>query len=155
MNFDNYINGLDFTVNSEDRFYDTVDMEQFKYEDADVIYNYLHQNMMLIPFGDYLKRYIFISAGFEGNFREIDIKEYQHIIIDSFTENATPKSFGETSTKLSALAKNWLTQTSVNRQVVFLLGFGLNMSVEDVSKFLVNALKEKDFNFKNPFEVIC
>ena len=146
---------LDFTIYSEDKFYDVVDTESFRDEDAESIYNHLNKNMKLIPFGDYLKRYIFRNAGFDGNFEDVDIRDYQHIIIDSFSENYTPKSFTETASKMSVLAKNWLTQVSAGRNVVFLLGFGLGMSAEDVSKFLVDALGEHDFNFKNPFEIIC
>ena len=148
-------NTINFTEHSENDFYDTVDTETFQDEDADSIYEHLQSRIKLIPFGDYLKRYVFRIAGFEGSFQDVDLKEYQEIIVESFSENRTPKSFTETSAKLSALAKNWLTQRSVNRQVVFLLGFGLNMSDRDVSEFLVHAQKERDFNFKNPFEVIC
>lgn len=146
---------INFTRHSEDEFYDTVDTETFQDEDADSIYEHLQSKIKLIPFGDYLKRYIFRIAGFEGSFQDVDLKDYQEIIVESFAENHTPKSFTETSAKLSALAKNWLTQRSVNRQVVFLLGFGLNMSIRDVSEFLIHAQRERDFNFKNPFEVIC
>lgn len=148
-------NNLDFTIHSENDFYDTVDAEDFYDNDAETIYKHLNSKMKLIPFGDYLKRYIFNLAGFTGDFNSIDIKEYQQIIIESFAENFTPKSFKDTTAKLSALSKNWLTQTSVKREVVFLLGFGLNMSVEDVSNFLIYAQRERDFNFKNPFEIIC
>ncbi|MEI6578001.1 MAG: hypothetical protein WCN92_00905 [Eubacteriales bacterium] len=146
---------LEFTRGSQERFYDVVDLDDFRDENPDIIYEHLEKQMRLIPFGDYLKRYIFVKAGFEGNFDEIDIKEYQSIIVDSFGENNTPKSFQENSAKLSALAKNWLTQASVKRNVIFLLGFGLNMSVKDVSDFLVKAQRERDFNFKDPFEIIC
>lgn len=146
---------INFTEHSENDFYDTVDTETFQDEDAESIYEHLQSRIKLIPFCDYLKRYIFRIAGFEGSFQDVDLKEYQEIIVESFSENRTPKSFTETSAKLSALAKNWLTQRSVNRQVVFLLGFGLNMSDRDVSEFLVHAQRERDFNFKNPFEVIC
>ena len=148
-------NGFDFTIIAENNFYDTVDAQTFHDEDAQQIFDHLQSRMQLIPFGDYLKRYIFTKAGFEGNLEDVPLKEYQCIIVDSFQENSTPKSFNETSTKFSALTKNWLTQTSVNRQVVFLLGFGLNMSVSDVSNFLVKVLRERDFNFKNPSEVVC
>ncbi len=146
---------LDFTLHSEEEFYDTVDMSEFADDDAESIFAHLNRKIKLIPFGDYLKRYIYNKAGFDEPFEEIDIKEYQGIIIESFAENYTPKSFVPTSSKLSALAKNWLTQTAVSRQTIFLLGFGLNMSVEDVSKFLVRAQRERDFNFRNPFEIIC
>lgn len=150
-----FFNNLDFTLNSEEEFYDTVDMSAFADDDAESIYAHLNSKMKLIPFGDYLKRYIYQKAGFDEPFEEIDIREYQGIIIESFAENCTPKAFAPTSSKLSALAKNWLTQTAVSRQTVFLLGFGLKMTTEDVSKFLVRAQRERDFNFRNPFEIIC
>ncbi len=149
------ISDLDFTIKSEEDFYDIVDMSEFVDEDAELIYKHLHNKMKIIPFGNYLKRYIFKKAEFDGRIEDVDIREYQEIIISSFSENNTPKSFEPTSSKLSALSKNWLTQTAVKRQTVFLLGFGLNMSVSDVSKFLTHAQGERDFNFKNPFEVIC
>lgn len=152
---DLFLSNLDFTLHSEENFYDTVDMSEFMDDDAESIYAHLNSKMKLIPFGDYLKRYIYNKAGFDEPFEEIDIREYQGIIIESFAENYTPKSFVPTSSKLSALAKNWLTQTAVSRQTVFLLGFGLRMTVEDVSKFLVHAQRERDFNFRNPFEIIC
>lgn len=149
------ISKLDFTIKSEEEFYETVDVGNFIDEDAELIYEHLHNKMKIIPFGDYLKRYIFKKADFTGDINDVSLKEYQEIIISSFAENNTPKSFEPTSSKLSALTKNWLTQTAVKRQTIFLLGFGLNMSVYDVSKFLTNAQGERDFNFKNPFEVIC
>lgn len=148
-------NTINFTLHSEDDFYDTVDSEMFADKDAEYIYSHLKDKMKLIPFCDYLKRYIYLNAGFEEKFEDIDINEYQYIIVSSFKDNNTPKSFTETSTKLSALAKNWLTQTSVNRKVIFLLGFGLNMNVNDVSEFLMHGQRESDFNFKDPFEIIC
>ena len=152
---ENYEDALEFTIRSEDAFYDAVDAETFFDTDSEIIYEHLEKRMSVMPFGDYLKRYIFRFAGFAGDYRAVDLKEYQSIIKDSFAENNTPKSFVETTAKLSAMSKNWLTQTSVNRNVVFLLGFGLSMSAEEVSAFLVHALNERDFNFKDPFEVIC
>ena len=148
------IGSLNFTMKSENIFYDTVDLKDFQDNDAETIFNCLKKELRLIPFGDYLKRYIFIKTGMTGSFDEIEIRDYQYTIIDSFTENYTPKSFVDTTAKISALAKNWLTQSTVSRSVVFLLGFGLNMNVDDVSGFLIKALRERDFNFKNPIEVI-
>ena len=91
----------------------------------------------------------------DGKYDEIPIKEYQNIIRDSFADNHTPASFSQVSSKLSALSKNWLTQKTVKRNVVFLLGFGLNRGVEDVNDFLTKALREPKINFKDPFEIIC
>lgn len=151
----NTYNPLDITFNAEEKFYDSADLEKFRTEDSQVIYDHLLEQMRLVSFGDFLKRYIYLKAGFEEPFETVDIKEYQSIIVDCFRENGTPMSFTGTSSKPSVLAKNWLTQSSVNRNVVLLLGFGLAMSAEDVSVFLRKALRERDFDFKNPFEIIC
>ncbi|MDR1616766.1 MAG: hypothetical protein LBR98_07125 [Syntrophomonadaceae bacterium] len=147
------LNSLEFTKNSEEKFYRVVDLADFQDDDAEKIFQCLRNELRLIPFGDYLKRYIFIKSGMEGDFRAVSADEYAHVITYAFKENNTPKSFTETSAKLKALAKNWLSQESVSRSVVFLLGFGLKMSEKDVSDFLVRALRERDFNFKDPIEI--
>lgn len=146
---------LDFTSNDLDVMYDTVDSENFHAKDSALIYAALQKRLIQRPFGDYLKRYIFRKAGLSGNWRDIPLNDYRRIIIDAFEDNSTPASFVPTTAKLSALSKNWLTQSTVKRQVVFLLGFGLRMSAEDVSAFLIKALHERDINPKNPFELIC
>lgn len=148
------VNSLDFTKRAENGFYDAVDLSEFRDKDAETIFDFLNKEIRLIPFGDYLKRYIYLKAGMTGEYNEIDIRDYQHIIVDSFAENYTPKSFSETTAKIGSLAKNWLTQSSVNRSTVFLLGFGLNMNDGDVSDFLTKALRERDFNFKESGEAI-
>ena len=145
---------LDFTRRSEEEFYGVVDAEGFGDEDADRIYACLREGLRPIPFGDYLKRYIFLRSRMAGDYAEVELKEYRHIIVESFRETGTPKSFGETSAKIGALARNWLTQGSVGRQTVFLLGFGLAMSPGDVSAFLVKILRERDFDFKDPYETL-
>ncbi|MDR1616768.1 MAG: hypothetical protein LBR98_07135, partial [Syntrophomonadaceae bacterium] len=148
------INAMDFTKNSEEKFYRVVDLVDFQDDDAEKIFHCLKNELRLIPFCEYLKRYIFIKAGMKGDYRTIPVEEYAQVIIYAFKENNTPKSFTETSAKLKALAKNWLSQDSVNRSVVFLLGFGLKMSEKDVSDFLIRAQRERDFNFKDPIEII-
>jgi len=147
------MNTLSFTRQSKEAF-NAIDLEKFQDNDSEAIYDFILSKIRLIPFCDYLKRHIYVKANMTGDFQEIDIKDYQRFIINSFAENSTPKSFTETTSKMSALTKNWLTQASVNRSVVFLLGFGLNMSVDDVSGFLTKALRERDFNFKDPTEII-
>ena len=147
------MNTLSFTKHSKEAF-EAIDPENFQDNDSETIYDFILSKIRLIPFSDYLKRHIYVKANMTGNFQEIEIKDYQRIIINSFAENSTPKSLTETTAKMSALTKNWLTQASVNRSVVFLLGFGLNMSVDEVSGFLKKALRERDFNFKDPVEII-
>lgn len=149
------IKDFDFTEAAWESLYDAVDDTVFLEQDAEVIYNSLKHRLKFIPFGDYLKRYIYLKAGLEEPFADVPLKEYQLIIKSAFSDNHTPQSFTPTTAKLSALSKNWLTQQTVKRNVVFLLGFGLNMSVEDVNMFLTKALRETEINPKNPFEVIC
>ncbi len=148
-------NGIDFTEIAYDSMYDVVDDSSFREKDAELIYKALESRLKMIPFGNYLKRYIYKKAGLDGKYDEIPIKDYQLIIRESFSDNHTPASFVPSSSKLSALSKNWLTQKTVKRNVVFLLGFGLNMSVDDVNAFLTKALREPKINFKDPFEIIC
>lgn len=149
------IKDFDFTEAAWESLYDAVDDTVFLEQDAEVIYNSLKHRLKFIPFGDYLKRYIYLKADIKEPFADVPLKEYQSIIKSAFSDNHTPPSFIPTTAKLSALSKNWLTQQTVKRNVVFLLGFGLNMSVEDVNMFLTKALREPEINPKNPFEVIC
>lgn len=149
------IQDFDFTGAAWESLYDAVDDTQFIDKDAKLIYNSLKNRMKIISFGDYLKRYIYLKAGLTEPFADVPLKEYQVIIRTAFSDNNTPPSFTPTTAKLSALSKNWLTQQTVKRNVVFLLGFGLNMSADDVNMFLTKALQEQEINPKDPFEVIC
>ena len=120
----------------------------------------LLEKMPNIAFGEYLKRYIYRKTGmnevYDGKaYDEIPLKDYQLTIKESFSEYSTPPSFTPTSAKLSALSKNWLNQKTVKRNVVFLLGFGLGMSVDEVNIALTKWLRERKMNPKNAFEVIC
>lgn len=146
---------LDFTDAAMESMYDVVDDAYFRDRDAELIYKALESSLKPVPFCSYLKKYIHAKAELDGDFEEIPIRDYQAIIRESFSDNCTPASFTPVSSKLSALSKNWLTQQSVGRSVVFLLGFGLNMSADDVNDFLIRALREPGINFKDPFEVIC
>ena len=145
----------DFTANAWDALYDAVDSTYFQDKDADLIYEVLEKRMKFISFGEYLKRYIYRKAGLTEPFEHVPLKVYQQIIRGAFSDNNTPQAFEPTTAKLSALSKNWLTQQTVKRKVVFLLGFGLAMSADDVNMFLTKALREQGINAKSPFEVIC
>ena len=148
------VKDFEFTRRAAQRFRQVVSLDGFEDEDADVIFHYLYKEMELVSFGDHLKRYIYERAGIEEPFGEVPQEVYRDIAVDSFRETYTPKSMNPTSTKLPALVNNWLTQASVKRETIFLLGFGLRMSAEDVSDFLTRVLKEQDFDFHNPEEVI-
>lgn len=149
------IRDFDYTDAAWESLYDAVDDTQFRDKDAQLIYNSLRHHLKIRSFGDYLKRYIYQKAEFDIPFSDVPLKDYQQIIKDAFKDNSTPCSFTSTTAKLSALSKNWLTQLTVKRNVVFLLGLGLGMSVDDVNMFLTKALREQEINPKEPFEVIC
>ncbi len=149
------MNDMNFTEDAWEALYAAVDSTYFQEEDADLIYAALKRGLRFIPFGEYLKRYIYKKAGLKELYAEVPLKVYQQIIKASFAENNTPRSFEPTTAKMGALSKNWLTQQTVKRKVVFLLGFGLAMSLEDVNTFLTKALREQGINAKDPFEVIC
>ena len=148
------VKDFEFTRKAAQRFRQVVSLDGFEDEDADVIFHYLYKEMELVSFGDHLKRYIYERAGLEEPYNEVTQDIYRDIVIESFHETCTPKSMNPTSTKLTSLVNNWLTQASVKRETVFLLGFGLRMSAEDVSDFLTRVLREQDFDFHNPDEVI-
>ena len=148
------VKDFEFTRRAAQRFRQVVSLDSFEDEDADVIFHYLYKEMELVSFGDHLKRYIYERADLEEPFGEVTQDIYRDIVMESFKETFTPKSMNPTSTKLSSLVNNWLNQASVKRETVFLLGFGLRMSVEDVSDFLTRVLREQDFDFRNPDEVI-
>lgn len=149
---------MNLTRNSVDIFFGVVDDEKFRNDDeAKKIYHTLRKQLKPTSFAVYLKRYIYNHnrEKFPNQFVDTEIKEYQKVLYDAFAENETDWSFDQTTTKRSQLTKHWLTQASVNRKVVFLLGFGLKMAVEDVNEFLTKALYEQEINPKDPFEVIC
>ena len=149
------LNSLDYTETAWESFYDVVDDRNFADKDAELIFETLNKKIRFISFSDYLKRYIYKRAGLTEPFLSVGNYTYQEIIKASFYDNNTPCSFKPTTAKLRALSKNWLTQDTVKRNVVFLLAFGLGMSIEDVNMFLTKALCEQGINPKDPFEVIC
>ena len=63
-------------------------------------------------------------------------------------------SLQKTSTKKSQAFRKWLTQKAVKRQTVFILGIGLQMTVEKVSEFLKKSLGQRDIDFSD-LQGIC
>ena len=147
--------GMNFTVHAEEQFFDTVDDPLFHSEDRSLIYEALQEKLRPIQFGDYLMRYIYEKAGRTDPFAEVPLSFYQQVIAENFTLTGTPVSFGESKLPVRTMAKNWLTQHTVSRQVVLLLGFGLRMTPEEVNEFLTKALHEHRLSPKDPLEVVC
>ena len=155
MNSRDIPDNLDFTHQARKSFLNVARDPYFRDCDCDLIYEMLKKRIRTVPFGDYLKRYIYTKAEMEGSYLDIPVSVYQEIICAEFADRSTPCSFTKTSVRLRNAAKNWLEQQTVNRNVVLLLGFGLGMDADDVNSFLSKALQEPELNAKDPFEAIC
>ncbi len=152
---DKRISSADFTDNAWAQMYDVVDDPDFTEKDSDMIYRKLLQDLPAPVFGDFLRRYIYRRTEPDKDFGDLDNDYYKKIITTSFREHGTPASFEPNTTKVSAFAQNCLTGTSVRRDSVLLLGFGLGMGYDEVNGFLTKALKDHRLKNDVPKEKIC
>ncbi len=155
LDFSRTVRDFDFTRKAMQGISRVVTSDDFEDMDVDAIFDYLLNEMEIVVFRDYLKRYIYERAGLTGPFSGVGDEVYLEIILDAFSQNRAPVSFAPTSVKRRAMVKRWLDQDSVNRQTVFALGFGLRMTAEDVSDFLTKVIKESSFDDLDPWECVC
>ncbi len=146
---------IHFTDSAFSVLYDVVDDPYFLDRDAEIIYEALRRRLRAVPFCDYLKRFLYKAAEMTAPFREVPLEDFRRILSESFRETLTPVSFDSVTAKPATLFKNWLTQKSVRRDVVLLLGFGLRMREEEVNEMLVKALHERALSPADPRELIC
>ena len=154
LDFSRTVRDFDFTRKAMQGISRVISSEDFEDMDVDAIFDYLLNEMEIVVFKDYLKRYIYERAGIREPFSKVQDNVYLDIILDSFEQNRAPVSLTPTTVKRRAMFKRWLDQDSVNRQTVFALGFGLRMTEEDVSDFLTKVIKETDFDDLDPRECI-
>ena len=152
---DVYERSYSFTLRGANAMFETVQSGDFQDQDAEAILQALRERLRVVPFSDYLKRYVYVNAGLFGSYQQVPLKDYQEIIQDAFLETGTPSSMRRSRTRLSGMIRNWLTQNSVRRNVVLLLGFGLSMSYDDVNAFLTKALHDHRLDEEDPLEAIC
>jgi len=152
--FSQSVRDYEFTRRAVRDLNDVVYSAQFEDMDTDAIFDYLFKRMELISFKDYLKRYIYERAQIREPFRDIPDDVYIDIIISSFKEYRHAPVLRADRQEWRAVVKEWMSHDSVKRPTIFLLGFGLKMSAEDVSEFLTKVIKEEDFNLRDPDEVI-
>lgn len=150
-----YERSFSFTANAERCVTKTVEDLAFPEKDADMIFETLKNGLRVVPFSDYLKRYIYQQSGMFGSFREVPISSYAATIIEAFHETGTPSSLKHARTKLNTRVNDWLRETSVRRDVVLLLGFGLSMREEEVNWFLTMASHDHELDPEDPLEAIC
>lgn len=135
---------------------DSKEIEDFLYEDsAQKIYAFLMGQFWHHGFCDYLKRYIYREAKLSGSFNTIPDETYQSIIIENFKNNLTDFSFYKTKANNEEVTLDWLKRKVVSRETVLLLGFGLNMCLEEVNSMLNKSLHEPFIDPKDPLEATC
>lgn len=154
---DSTVKTYEFTKRAVKKIGDIASADLFhELDDPKKIYYFLFQEAKIIPFCDYLKRYIYCNAELEqvGHFSEISNDVYKDIIIETFRENKVPFSFESSTERKNAIINGWLTKNVVSRTTVFLIAFGLGMTADDAKIFLTKVLKEEDFIFTDIKETI-
>ena len=154
FDFTKTLKDYDFTKRSVVDLNRTITSDRFEDMPSDVIFRYLNEQMELVSFGDYLKRYIYEKTAPPESFSEVPEAYYVSVIMNSFTMNRAPYSFTPVKSRKSSIVTRWLRSDSVKRGSVFLLGFGLNMTDREVSEFLTRVIKEQDFRFDDPAEAV-
>lgn len=148
-------NEYSVTIRSEQIVRETRQTAEYQEDDSSAIFAMLRENMKPVDFGYYLRRYVYKAAGYEGGFESVPVEDYTETITQAFSSGGVPVSLKPTSTRPKNAVRNWLTQKTVSRETVIILGFGLGMELDDVNDFLTKALQESSLNPKDPVETIC
>ena len=144
-----------FTLQGRRKLSETADRLGEKGSNDPLLFQTIRDEVRTIPFGDYLKRYIYLNSGMSGSYREIPSEEYRQTIMDAFRDNGVPASMKDREVRLATVAGRWLEQYRTGRETVLLLGFGLKMQAEEVDDFLMNALHDHRLDPEDPLEGIC
>ena len=142
---DETIGGFDYTKISVRNMNRILDSEEFREMDSQAIFDYLHRQMEMVSFRDYLIRYLNKKADIHINSGQADDQTYVKILKESFMANHAPRTLGARKISFPGLLK---AQT-VSRNTIFLLGFGLKMTEEEVSEFLTKVILEHDFDMED------
>ena len=102
LDFSRTVRDFDFTRKAMQGISRVVTSEDFEDMDVDVIFDYLLNEMEIVVFRDYLKRYIYERAGLTEPFSRVRDDVYLDIILDSFGQNRAPVSFTPTTVKRRA-----------------------------------------------------
>ena len=122
--------------------------------DEQIIYDFATDERVEVSFEKMLRRYLckkWQPLG-ETDPAKVSDEAFKKLIFDEFNRTHTPFSFRETTRKTNSIIKSWLNAKTVHRDTVFLLGFGLDMDVEDVSMFLTEGIRKHDFDMTNARE---
>ena len=128
-----------------------------KLQRGEDIYHAIIDDTPSFRFGDALK--CFLRS--RGSTKDLatsdpsDLKTYSAIICAEFSARQVPAHFDLADGSLRKLSMNWLSAKSITRENVILLGFGLGMTLNEVERFLTEALLEHGLNPKDPFETVA
>ena len=151
---DRTIHEYSYTPRAVKKISRIIDSEEFASMDADAIFKYLSEEMEIVLFPDYLKRYIYEKTRIDIAYSKVPFEIYQDIIAGAFEDNKAPFSLHDSKVRKNTAIRGWLTQTGVNRSSIFVLGFGLKMPAEDVNMFLTKGIMEEGFDFSDPKETV-
>ena len=150
-------NQEDYTVAARHNIsvvYSAADLADMDYQN---IHDYLEKVCtQRVGFCGYLKRDLYRLMKREGiltdeKFEDVKVRKMNEYLRRSFRAGGVPFSFEGKEVKTD----RWLTQKSVSRDVVLLVGFGLRMGPEQVDDYFTKGLNQMRFSFINPREVIC
>ena len=106
-----------FTLHGQRMEQETIGSLGDQKTDDGIVLNVMRDELRLIPFGDYLKRYIYINSGMIQPFRSVPLNEYRKTLIDAFRDNGVPASM-DGEAYLYTMAERWLEQYRVDRDSV-------------------------------------
>ncbi len=144
-----------FTLHGNHLMTETVSDALFQDLDAEMIFRSLTDRFFVVPFCEYLKRYIYLKSGMTGSYRKVPFDTYRATLMDAFRETGTPSSLNRSKARVASRSGDWLRQSTAGRSAVLLLGFGLSMSAEDVNLFLTQAIHDHRLDDTDPLEGIC
>ena len=149
------VRSYSFTLRAWQKILVTTERVDFWAMDADEIFQTVTSEIRVVPFREYLKRYLYEKTGMFQPFARVPLSEYTEIVEMAFRESGTPCSFEPGKTRIQQAVRNWLTREDVSRRTMLLLGFGLYMTTEDVNAFLTKALHGAALDPDDPREAIC
>ncbi len=154
FNPENSIKDFEFTKRAVSGIRQVAARENFEEYDGMEIFEYLKNEIALVCFGDYLKRFLYEQTGMEVGFDEISEGDYIYLIQESFERNHAPFSRQKIEENERRKIRKWLKADTVARNTIFILGFGLSMTEKEVNLFLTKVLMEEGIRMTSPWEVI-
>ena len=148
------IKSFDFTKQAYANIETVINSDDFEDMEDEKIFEYFCDDFQPVPFAEHLKRYIYKNTHIAAPYNLVTDDIYIDIILQSFNYNNAPVSIQKPQNRISKTRiKQWF-EKEVKRSTVFSLGFGLKMKPSDVREFLIKGIKDEDFDFYDPIEVM-